>query len=98
MNDGEDEEEEREELQEEVEEADQTGVEPGRVVGDEECEAQADTETDENHPDCAELLNTLDSPGSPGHPGGLEGWWGEERFSYKYSSTFRGELELTSTV
>ena len=97
MNDGEDEEEEREELQEEVEEADQTGVEPGRVVGDEEGEAEADTETEENHPDCTELLHTLDSSGSPGHPGGLEGWE-EERFSYKYSSTFRGELELTSTV
>jgi len=49
------------------------------MVGDEESKAEADRETDENHPDGAELLNTLDSPGSPGHPGGLEGWgdWGE---------------------
>ena len=34
VDNGEDEEEERQELQEEVEEADQTGAEPGRVLGD----------------------------------------------------------------
>ena len=74
MNDGEDEEEEGEELQEEVEEADEARVEPGRVVGCEESEGEADTETDEDHPDTAELLNTLDSPGSSsGHPGGWRG-------------------------
>ena len=72
MDNGEDEEEERQELQEEVEEADQTGAEPGGVLGDKEGEGEADTETYENHPDCAEFLNTLDSPGSSGHPGGGE--------------------------
>ena len=90
MNDGEEEEEEGEELQEEVEEADQLGVEPGGVGGEdierEESEAETNTETDENHPDCAQLLKTLDSPWSPGHPGGLEGARrGEER---------RGEVQL----
>ena len=72
MNDGEDEEEEREELQEEVEEADKTGADPGRILGDQEGEGEADTEPDENDPDCAEFLHTLDSPGSSGHPGGEE--------------------------
>ena len=102
MNDGEDEEEERKELQEEVEEADKTGAEPGRILGDQEGEAEADTEPDEIDPDCAEFLHTLDSPGSSGHPGG-----GEERgrgqqgsraaLRYKYSSTFTERIGISTS-